>query len=86
MNPFRKVFNKFLNFVAPKTKHEVVVPDQKYTIAAPKPGEVRKHPLHSSWFGTFSPIKDIGGHPVRGVCSTRAFKEAFEKDYGVKLR
>jgi hypothetical protein len=93
VNPFKKVFNRFLNFVAPKTKHEVVVPDQHYSIPSPKPrerklGELRKTNRytdpHQTGFGTFTRLKHIGGHPVRHL--GRAFKEAFEREYGVKLR
>jgi hypothetical protein len=48
-----------------------------------------KHPqakgnVHQTGFGTFTRLKHIGGHPVRHL--GRAFKDAFFKDYGVRLK
>lgn len=48
------------------------------------------HPLRSAHFGTFRPIGQVGRganrQRVRFACSTRAFKDAFYKEYGVRLK
>ena len=87
MNPIRKFIGKFFNF---KKSEKPLVPKVEHsTVAAPKPQETvkrvsLKHPLgigHS-----MHRLKGIGRHGVRASTMTRAFKEAFYKEYGRRLK
>lgn len=48
------------------------------------------HPLRAWHFGTFRPIRPVGRGPnrkhIRFGASTRAFKDAFYHEFGVRLK
>jgi hypothetical protein len=102
MNPIRKFFGKMFNFKkvevvsTPKVEHfQIKAPQPVESVGKDNFFQKifrrnrGKHPqgkghIHRTGFGTFTRLRHIGGHPVRHL--GRAFKDAFEKEYGVRLK